>query len=116
MSLMTKQITVTVTNISKTKDKKYIFETYENILNSILDFTSITSNVSFEKDKDYFKIDFMMKISKTGDILWILIKEFLSCIKETEDQVQITIDEVEQNGIGMTYKLYRYTPCCHSIQ
>ena len=39
----------------------------------------------------------------------------MSCIKQTEEQVELEISEREQDGIGIVYKLYAYTPLHHSI-
>lgn len=115
MILMTKEIEIKADNIKRAKDKKYVFETYESILNSIFDFDCV-SNLRFEKDNNSFHILFSLHICKQGDLLWVLIKEYLSCIKQTEEQVELQIDEVEQDGIGMSYRLFKYTPCYHPIE
>lgn len=115
MILMTKEIEINADNIRKAKDKRYVFDTYENIIDSIFDFDCV-SNLTFEKDNNSFHIKFDLVVCKSGDLLWVLIKEFLSCIKQTEEQVQLQIDEVEPDGIGMTYRLLKYTPCYHPIE
>ena len=114
MILMTKDIEIKASNIKKARDKKYVFDTYENILDSLYDFNCV-SNLRFNKDNNSFNIRFDLKVCKSGDLLWVLIKEFLSCIKQTEEQVELQIDEVEPDGIGMTYRLFKYTPCYHPI-
>ena len=112
---MTKEIEINVKRIKKAHDKKYCFETYESILSSIFDFECV-SNLKFDKDTDSFHIEFNMKVCRGGDLLWILIKEYLSTIIETESNVDIEITEREQKGIGVVYKMYRYTPLHQEIE
>ena len=114
MILMTKELEINVKRIKKAHDKKYCFETYESILSSIFDFDCV-SNLKFDKDTDSFHIEFNMKVCRGGDLLWILIKEYLSTILETEANVDIEITEREQKGIGVVYKMYRYTPLHQEI-
>ena len=114
MILMTKELEIKVKRIKKAHDKKYCFETYESILSSIFDFDCV-SNLKFDKDTDSFHIEFNMKVCRGGDLLWILIKEYLSTILETEANVDIEITEREQKGIGVVYKMYRYTPLHQEI-
>ena len=80
MVLMTKSIEIKADNIRKAKDQKYVFETYENIIESIMEF-DCASKLAFNKDKDSFLIDFDLKICKSADMLWILIKEWLRICK-----------------------------------
>ena len=115
MILMTKELEINVKRIKKAHDKKYCFETYESILSSIFDFDCV-SNLKFDKDTDSFHIEFNMKVCRGGDLLWILIKEYLSTILETEANVDIEITEREQKGIGVVYKMYRYTPLHQEIE
>ena len=115
MILMTKELEINVKRIKKAHDKKYCFETYESILSSIFDFDCV-SNLKFDKDTDSFHIEFNMKVCRGGDLLWILIKEYLSTILETESNVDIEITEREQKGIGVVYKMYRYTPLHQEIE
>ena len=115
MVIMTKEIEINVKRIKKAHDKKYCFETYESILSSIFDFECV-SNLKFDKDTDSFHIEFNMKVCRGGDLLWILIKEYLSTIIETEANVDIEITEREQKGIGVVYKMYRYTPLHQEIE
>lgn len=112
---MTKELEINVKRIKKAHDKKYCFETYESILSSIFDFECV-SNLKFDKDTDSFHIEFDMKVCRGGDLLWILIKEYLSTIIETEANVDIEITEREQKGIGVVYKMYRYTPLHQEIE
>ena len=109
MILMTKDVEIKASNIKKARDKKYVFDTYENILDSIYDFNCV-SKLKFDKDTDSFHIEFDLKVCRGGDLLWILIKEYLITILETEANVDIEIMEREQKGIGVVYKMYRYTP------
>lgn len=109
MVIMTKEIEINVKRIKKAKDKTYVFYTYENIINSIFDYDCV-SKLKFDKDTDSFHIEFDLKVCRGGDLLWILIKEYLITILETEANVDIEIMEREQKGIGVVYKMYRYTP------
>lgn len=115
MVLMTKSIEIKADNIRKAKDQKYVFETYENIIESIMEF-DCASKLAFNKDKDSFLIDFDLKICKSADILWILIKEWLSTIAETEEFVKLSIIEQEQKGIKMIFNIQRYIPCHQLIE
>ena len=115
MVIMTKELEINVKRIKKAHDKKYCFETYESILSSIFDFDCV-SNLKFDKDTDSFHIEFNMKVCRGGDLLWILVKEYLSTILETEANVDIEITEREQKGIGVVYKMYRYTPLHQEIE
>ena len=109
MVIMNKEIEINVKRIKKAKDKTYVFYTYENIINSIFDYDCV-SKLKFDKDTDSFHIEFDLKVCRCGDLLWILIKEYLITILETEANVDIEIMEREQKGIGVVYKMYRYTP------
>lgn len=105
---MTKQIKVIVDNIKKAHDRHYVNEICNNILDSLNDFPYTVSNIYFEKDKDIFYIKFDLKVCKIGDIVFCLIQELLSCIVQTEEKVNVTIDSVEEGEVGTTYKLYAY--------
>lgn len=115
MILMSKEIEIKVTNIKKSKDRKFIFETFENIIESLFDY-DCASNLKFNKDDNSFNIDFMLQVCKSGDMLWILIKEWLVLILESEQYVDVEITEREQSGIGIVYKMYRYTPLHQEIE
>lgn len=105
---MTKQIKVIIEHITRARDKKYVNQTIDNIIDSLYDFPYAVSNIGFTRDKDLFYIKFNLKVCKTGDMVWCLIHEFLSCIVQTENKVNITIDSIEEGEIGTTYKLYAY--------
>ena len=103
MILMTKEIEINADNIRKAKDKRYVFDTYENIIDSIFDF-DCASNLTFEKDNNSFHIKFDLMVCKSGDLLWVLIKEWLYTIIETEHDVSIRITEIEsESNFGVTY-------------
>lgn len=105
---MEKQLTIVGDNIKLANDKKYVFETYENMLNSLFDFEGIATKIKFDKTDNSFKLQFNLKVCKDGDLLWILLIEYIKTITETEDNVNIMIDEIEQTGKGTTYRLYKY--------
>lgn len=105
---MTKQIKIVIDNIKKTKDRNFVDEICNNILESLNDFPYTVSNIFFEKDKDMFYIRFNLKVCKIGDMVFCLIQEFLSCIIQTEEKINVTIDSVEEGEVGTTYKLYAY--------
>lgn len=108
--IMTKEIHIVASNVSAAKDRKFCFDTYEKILDSVMNASKIVFNLSFDKTKDSFTINFGCKVCQEGDWLWILIKEYLSCIFETESKVSILIDEIEQDGNGVTYRMHKYSP------
>jgi len=113
---MTKHIKIRIDRISKCKDKKYVHEIADSMIESLHDFPTTASKIGIFRDTDTFIVKFDLKISKTGDLLWILIKEFLSCIRQTEDEAELSISEIEDGETGVTYKLYNYIPnkenCC----
>lgn len=105
---MEKRLMVEVSNIGLANDKKFVFETFDNIINSLLDYEGIATNISFNKSADSFDIRFNLKVCKTGDLIWVLIKEFLSCVNQTEENVSIIINEEEDSQYGTSYKFLRY--------
>ena len=108
---MKKRINITADNISKAKDKQYVFYTYELMIKSLYDYQDIVTKIFFDKTCSSFTLSFTLKICKTGDMLWILMKEFLSTILETEDKVAISISEVYEGcKSGIIYKFYNYVP------
>ena len=114
---MTKTLNITCSNIQKCKDKKFIFEIYENIISSLFDYDCI-SNLYFNKTKESFAINFDMKVCKTADILWILVKEWLNCIAETENEAEISIIEFEdskEKGIIYNIRSFIYSKGLASI-
>ena len=103
---MQKRINITADNISKAKDKQYVFYTYELMLKSLYDYQDIVTKIFFDKTCSSFTLS-----CKKGDMLWILMKEFLSTILETEDKVAISISEVDEGcKSGIIYKFYNYVP------
>lgn len=106
---MYKELTIEANNIKKSRYKEFVFSSYENIIHSIFEYNCV-SKLKFEKEDESFRISFNMKISKEADLLWILIKDYLASIIETDDQVQLEITEIEQNGTTIVYRLYNHTP------
>lgn len=105
---MTKKIKVIIENIQRAKDKHYVNDTIDAIVDSLHDFPNTISNIGLYRDKQTFYTTFNLKVSKIGDMAFVLIQEFLSTIVQTENKVDITIDSVEENNIGTTYKLFNY--------
>lgn len=105
---MTKRIKVIIENINKAKDKRYVNDTIDAIVDSLHDFPNTISNIGLFRDKTTFYTTFNLKVSKLGDMCWVLINEWLSCIVQTEEKVDVTIDSVEEGEVGITYKLYAY--------
>ena len=105
---MTKKIKVIIDNINHAKDRKYVNEVIDAIVDSLHDFPNTISNIGLYRDKTTFYTTFNLKVSKIGDLAFILIQEFLSTIVQTENKVDITIDSVEDDNIGTTYKLFSY--------
>lgn len=108
---MQKHIKVTVDNIKKCKDKKFIEEICNNILEALNDWDRETSKILFEKDKNTFIVKFNLQVSKTGDLLSVLIREWLNLCIETEPKLFISINEIEEHAKqGVTYKIFSYLP------
>lgn len=108
---MTKQIKVIIDNIQKSKDKKFIEEVCNNILESLNDWDKEATKILFEKNKNTFFVKFNLHISKTGDLLSVLIREWLNLCIETEPNLFISINEIEENAPkGVTYKIFSYIP------
>lgn len=105
---MTKRIKLKVEKINNADDKKYVNETLDHIVDSLSDYPETVSDIGIIRDKDFFYIKFILKVSRIGDFVWVLCKEWLSCLRETESSLDISIDEVETNGTGITYKFYSY--------
>ena len=105
---MVKRVELEVSNIQKANDRNFIFYIFESLLNSLLKDNKSVQHVGFEREKDYWSIKFDLNVGRFGDLTWILCKENLNCIAETEDNVDITINEIEELGSGTTYKLLRY--------
>ena len=109
--IMTKRVRLTIDNIKKADDRQYVNEIYESILNSLYDFENTISNISLLKSNDTSVITFNVKVSKMGDLVLVLIKEFLSCLLETEPNIGISISEIEEGERkGITYRFFNYIP------
>ena len=108
---MTKHIRLKVDKITKGSDVKYINDTIDSIVESLHDFEGIVTKIGIARVKDYFVVTFDLKVSKTGDLVFVLIKEWLNTIYETENNVQISISEIEDNSDrGITYRFFDYVP------
>ena len=105
---MTKKITLILENLNKAEDTTYVEETIDAIIESLYDFPSFVTNINLDKSRSKFHISFDLKICRTGDCIWMLCKEFLSCIRETEQLIDVTIEETEDNETMVQYKLYTY--------
>lgn len=109
--MMTKHIKLIVDRITKAKDKKYVNDTIDSIIDSLHDFPSIVEHIGLSREKDIFYIKFDMKVSKTGDLVFVLVKEWLSTIYETEPKLSISINEIEEDSDrGITYRFFDYVP------
>ena len=108
---MTKKIKVIIDNIQRACDKRFIDEICNNILESLNDWNKEVSKIFFEKTKNTFIVKFNLHISKTGDLLSVLIREWLNLCIETEPKLFISINEIEEHSEkGVTYKLFSYLP------
>ncbi len=109
--MMQKRVNVRIEQIKKANDKIYIYDTLDTIIDTLHDFEKIVSNISFFREQNVFLLKFELKISKTADILWVLIKEFLNTIYETEPNLEISISEIDEGcERGTTYKFFNYIP------
>lgn len=103
---MIKRLTIKADNIIKCKDKKFVFYVYDQMIDSLFDFSNIISKLQFTKTDDQFIIQFNLKVCRDADLLWILIKEWLSLIVETELLINIKIIETEDlDNFSIEYNL-----------
>lgn len=107
---MIKNIRIRIDSINKAKDKPYVNEVCDNILESLYDNDSIVSGIGISRQPNFFYLTFALKVSKTADILMVLIREWCSCISQTEENIAIVINEIEEDGQGISYRLYKYIP------
>lgn len=108
---MTKQIKIVIDNIKKAKDKNFIDEICNNILDSLNDWENEATKIFFERDKNTFIVKYNLRVSKTGDLLSVLIREWLNLCIETEPNLFISINEIEEHAPkGVTYKIFSYLP------
>lgn len=105
---MTRRLTICCDNINKASDKNFIFMTYDLMLEMLLDHDDTVSNIKFDKTNNSFFLMFTLKVSKKGDLIRILMQDYLSTILETEDKVNITLDDVEEGEKGVRYHIFAY--------
>ena len=105
---MTKRIKLNVTNIEKAKDRNFVFYIYDSLLNSLLSNNDAVKHIYCLKEQNEWNIEFDLTIGKRGDFTWVLMRENLACIAETEPDVNITIYDIEDAGCGVVYKMYRH--------
>jgi len=111
MKYMTKRIRLTCDNIKKANDKDFVFKTFDNMIDALYDFESVTSNLRFDKTNNSFIIMVTLKISKTADMLWVLLKEYMSLLRESENNINMSITEIDEGSdTGITYKIFSYVP------
>ena len=109
--MMTKEIKIVVDNIQKAKDINFVNNTIDSIIESMHDFPKEVSKLSFERDKNMSFVKFTLRVSKTGDMIFILIKEWLNLCLETEPNLFISISEIEEKALtGTTYRFFTYVP------
>ena len=108
---MTKRLTIIANDIDKAEDLDYVNDTYDAIISSLCDYADIVSNLFFEKNEKLFLIKCTIKVCKEGDLLRILIFEFLSCIRQTENKIGLSISEADEGcPTGVIYKFYNFVP------
>ena len=95
--IMTKQVRIAINGVRKAKDKEYINEVVDNILESLYDNSVVVSGIGLSKQNDLYYLEFSLKVSKISDIILILINEWLSCIIQTEPLVNVSIFTKEQD-------------------
>lgn len=106
---MTKHITLIVENIKRAKDKRFVNEIIDAISDSLTDFPDTVGKINISRDKDLFYTAFDIKVSKLGDLFFVLLTEFLGTICQTEDRVEVTLQVVEEKAInGIQYKLSKF--------
>jgi hypothetical protein len=108
---MTKHIRLRIERITKCKDKKYVDDVIDSIIDSLHDFPNTVEKIGLCRNKDMFIVKFDLKVSKLGDLVWMLVKEFMSTIYETEPLIELSISETEDKAqTGITYKFFTYKP------
>lgn len=108
---MTKHIKLRIERITKCKDKKYVDDVIDSIIDSLHDFPNTVEKIGLCRNKDMFIVKFDLKVSKLGDLVWMLVKEFMSTIYETEPLIELSISETEDKAqTGITYKFFTYKP------
>ena len=108
---MTKQIKIVIDNIRKSHDKNFVDEICNNILDSLNDWENEATKIFFERDKNTFIVKYNLRVSKMGDLLGCLIREWLNLCIETEPNLFISINEIEEHAPkGVTYKIFSYLP------
>ena len=106
---MQKHITLIVGNIKRAKDKRFVNEIIDAISDSLTDFPDTVGKINISRDKDLFYTAFDIKVSKLGDLFFVLLTEFLGTIVSTEDKVEVTMQVVEEKSInGIEYKLSKF--------
>lgn len=93
---MTKHIKLRIERILKCADKKYVNDVIDSIVDSLHDFPNTVERIGLERDNDTFIVKFDLKVSKTGDHLLILLEEWLSCILQTEPNINVSIFSHEE--------------------
>lgn len=108
---MTKKIRIVIDDVRKSEDANFVNETVNNIIESLYDHPKDVSKILIDKTRNSYIIEFQLRVSKTGDLIFILIKEWLALLLETEHNILISLTETEENAdIGITYKFFIYCP------
>lgn len=107
MNKMTKRIKLEVSNIDKAQDKNFVFYIYESLLDNLLNDNKSVSKIYCLRESDNWKIEFDLKIGRHGDLTWVLMRENLYLIAETEPEVSVRIIDIEDEGTGVIYILKR---------
>lgn len=106
---MTKHVNLIITNIKRAKDKRFVNDIIDAISDSLTDFPDTVGKINISRDKDLFYTAFDIKVSKLGDLFFVLLTEFLGTICQTEEKVEVTMQVVEEQSInGIEYKLSKY--------
>ena len=106
---MTKHVNLIITNIKRAKDKRFVNDIIDAISDSLTDFPDTVGKINISRDKDLFYTAFDIKVSKLGDLFFVLLTEFLGTIVSTEDKVEVTMQVVEEKSInGIEYKLSKF--------
>lgn len=104
---MTKRIKINVSDIDKAQDRNFVFYVYESLLNSLLNDNAAVSHIYCLKQQDKWDIEFDLLVGKKGDFTWVLMRENLACIAESEPDVKITIIDIEDSGTGVIFTMGR---------
>lgn len=102
---MQKTVKVHCTHIDMCKDKRFVVDACKNMLNAVIN-EDEAQNISFNDTYTSFNLKYDIRQCFNADMLLILLKEWIALIVETERNMHVSLEEIEEDGAG-----YRCTYC-----